>query len=131
MTAVVYLPRDSGALGLGAESVARAIAREAESRNVPIRIVRNGSRGLYFLEPMIEVATPAGRVAYGPVSARDVPGLFGAGFLQGGAHALALGPTEEIPYLKSQQRLTFARVGIVDPVSLQDFIAHGGYRGLE
>jgi formate dehydrogenase iron-sulfur subunit len=131
VTAVVYVPRDSGALALGAESVARAIAREAESRNVPIRIVRNGSRGLYFLEPMIEVETATGRVAYGPVSARDVPGLFQAGFLQGGAHALALGPTEEIPYLKSQQRLTFARVGIVDPVSLEDFIAHGGFRGLE
>jgi len=131
VTAVVYIPRDSGALALGAESVARAVAREAESRNVPIRIVRNGSRGLYFFEPMVEVETPAGRLAYGPVAARDVPSLFEAGFLHGGTHPLALGLTEEHPYLKSQQRLTFARVGIVDPVSLEDFIAHGGYGGLE
>ena len=131
MTPVVYVPRDSGALALGAEAVARAIAREAESRGVAIRLVRNGSRGLYFLEPMVEVATASGRVAYGPVSARDVPELFAAGFLEGGAHGLAHGPTEEIPYLKSQQRLTFARVGIVDPTSLEDFLEHGGFRGLE
>ncbi|HXS27603.1 MAG TPA: NADH-quinone oxidoreductase subunit NuoF [Steroidobacteraceae bacterium] len=131
MTPIVYVPRDSGALGLGAEAVARAIEREAESRGTPIRIVRNGSRGLYFLEPMVEVATANGRVAYGPVGARDVAGLFAAGFLEGGAHALALGPTEEIAYLKSQQRLTFARVGIIDPTSLEDFVAHGGFRGLE
>ena len=77
------------------------------------------------------MATASGRVAYGPVSARDVPELFAAGFLEGGAHALAHGPTEEIPYLKSQQRLTFARVGIVDPTSLEDFLEHGGFRGLE
>ncbi len=127
----VYVPRDSGALALGAESVARAIAREAASRHQPVRIVRNGSRGLYWLEPMVEVATPAGRIAYGPVSARDLPGLFEAGFLQGGAHALHLGPTEKIPYLATQQRLTFARVGIVDPTSLEDYLAHGGFRGLE
>ena len=131
MTTVVYVPRDSGALALGAESVALAIAREAEARRKPLTIVRNGSRGLYWLEPLVEIATSAGRIAYGPVTAADVPGLFDAGFLEGGAHALRLGPTEEIPYLKTQQRLTFARVGIVDPTSLADYVAHGGFRGLE
>ena len=45
--------------------------------------------------------------------------------------ALCLGPTEEIPYLKQQERLTFARCGIVDPLSLPDYLAHGGYRGLQ
>jgi formate dehydrogenase iron-sulfur subunit len=116
---------------MGAEAVADAIAAEARRRGLDLTIVRNGSRGLYWLEPMVEVATPAGRIAYGPVSAADVAGLFDAGFVTGGSHRLALGPAEEIPYLKRQERLTFARVGIVDPVSLDDYREHGGYRGLE
>ena len=92
-------------------------------------MVRNGSRGLYWLEPLVEVETPAGRTAYGPVSVADVPGLFDGGLLQGKWHSLALGLTEEIPYLKRQERLTFARVGITDPVSVEDYLAHDGYPG--
>ena len=130
MSITVYVPRDSSALSVGAEEVAQAIAKTAAERADGIRLVRNGSRGLFWLEPMVEVATPAGRVAYGPVSPADVPTLFGAGFLRGGAHALLLGPTDEIPYLKKQERLTFARVGITDPLSLSDYEAHAGWRGL-
>jgi formate dehydrogenase iron-sulfur subunit len=92
--------------------------------------VRNGSRGLFWLEPLVEVATPAGRVAYGPVAATDVAGLFEAGLLAGRAHALSLGDIEKHPYFASQQRLTFARVGLTDPVDLADYEAHGGYEGL-
>ncbi len=127
----VFVPRDAGALSLGAEEVARAIAEEVARRGADVQLVRNGSRGLYWLEPLVEVETPAGRVAYGPVQAGDAPGLFAAGFLAGGAHPLALGPTEAIPYLERQERLTFARVGLTDPVSLDDYLSHGGYRGLE
>jgi formate dehydrogenase iron-sulfur subunit len=126
----LYVPRDVGALSMGAEEVARAIVAEARRTGAEVRVVRNGSRGMYWLEPLVEVVTPAGRQAYGPVQASDVPGLFAAGFLQGGAHALSLGPTEEIPFLKHQERLTFARVGITDPVNLDDYLAHDGYRGL-
>ena len=129
-TMTVYVPRDSGALSLGAEEVARAIASEAAARHVDLRLVRNGSRGMCWLEPLVEVDTPSGRIAYGPVTAVDVTGLFDADFVHAGSHALALGPTEEIPYLKRQERLTFARVGVTDPVSLDDYLAHGGYRGL-
>ena len=113
----VFVPRDSGALSMGAEAVARAIAAEAAVRNQAVTLVRNGSRGLYWLEPMVEVETPAGRVAYGPVTPADVPGLFDAGFLGGGAHRLGQGPTEQIPYLARQERLTTARVGVTDPVN--------------
>jgi formate dehydrogenase iron-sulfur subunit len=126
----VYVPRDAAALAVGADEVAFAIEGEARRRGIGLRLVRNGSRGLLWLETLVEVALPQGRVAYGPVEARDVPALFDAGFLQGGAHALAHGPTEAIPYLRNQERLTFARVGIVDPLSLEDYRAHGGYDGL-
>jgi len=126
----VFVPRDSGALAVGAEPVARAIAREAQARNIPIEVVRTGSRGLYWLEPMIEVETGAGRIAYGPVSAADVTALFDANLLAGGAHAKRLGPPERISFLERQTRLTFARCGIIDPLSLEDYCAHVGYRGL-
>jgi formate dehydrogenase iron-sulfur subunit len=130
-TTTLYVPRDSSALSLGAEAVAREILAEARQRKADVRLVRNGSRGLYWLEPLVEVATARGRVAYGPVGVEDVTSLFAADFLTGGKHRLMLGPTEEIPYLKNQERLTFARVGITDPLSLDDYRAHGGYRGLE
>ena len=115
---------------MGANAVAAAIEKEAAARGTQVQIVRNGSRGMYWLEPLVEVATPKGRIAYGPVTSRQVPSLFEAGFLQGGKHELALGPTEEIPYFKNQERLTFARVGLTDPISLEDYVALGGYRGL-
>jgi formate dehydrogenase iron-sulfur subunit len=127
----VYVPRDSSALGLGAGGVAQRLVQEAQQRNITIELIRNGSRGLYWLEPMVEVETPEGRVAFGPISAQEVAGLFDADFLTARNHPKCLGLTEEIPFLKSQQRLTFARVGITDPVSLKDYLAHEGYRGLK
>ena len=131
MSITVYVPRDSSALSLGADRVAKAIAKEAASRQQEVKIVRNGSRGMFWLEPMVEVATAAGRVAYGPVDPADVASLFDANFLQGGEHALKHGLTDEMPWLKKQERLTFARVGITDPVSIDDYLAHDGYQGLK
>lgn len=131
MTITVHVPCDSAALCLGADKVAAAIAKEAEQRKLSINLVRNGSRGLFWLEPLVEVSTDKGRVAYGPVQPRDVASLFDADFISGGKHPLALGLTEEILYLKKQERLTFARVGITDPVNLDDYLAHDGYRGLK
>jgi len=126
----IYVSRDATALALGADATAQAIAAEAGKRGVAIELVRNGSRGMFWVEPLVEVATPAGRVAYGPVSATDVAGLFEAGFANAAPHALKLGLTEEIPYFKNQERLTFARVGLADPLSVADYVAHGGYAGL-
>ena len=136
MTIKVYIPRDSSALSMGAEKVAAAIALESKKRGLDIQIIRNGSRGLYWLETMVEVATEKGRVAYGPVKVKDVASLFDADFLNANdanvkPHSLSLGLTEEIAWLKKQQRLTFARVGITDPISLTDYLEHDGYKGLK
>jgi formate dehydrogenase iron-sulfur subunit len=135
MSINVYVPRDSAAIALGANEVAAAVVSEAAKRGVAVNLVRNGSRGMFWLEPLLEVETEQGRVAYGPVDADDVAGLFDAGFLEDAPdafeHRLAQGLTEEIPYLKKQERLTFARVGITDPVSLDDYLAHEGYAGLK
>jgi formate dehydrogenase iron-sulfur subunit len=130
MTLRLFIPVDAGALAVGADEVASGMQAAAARHKVAVDIVRNGSRGLYWLEPMLEVDTPAGRVAYGPVEPGDAESLLTA-LLGNGAHPLRLGPTEEIPWLKRQTRLTFARCGVVNPRSLDDYRAHGGYKGLE
>ncbi|MGO9513902.1 MAG: NADH-ubiquinone oxidoreductase-F iron-sulfur binding region domain-containing protein [Steroidobacteraceae bacterium] len=130
----IFVPQDAAARSVGADATARAIAAEAARRGLEIELIRNGSRGLLWLEPLVEVEVAGQRHAYGPVEPAEVAELFAAGFASGEPaarrHAKAHGLTEEIPYLKSQQRLTFARVGITDPRSLNDYLAHGGYRGL-
>lgn len=127
----VFVPRDSAALAVGADAVARAIGHEAQRRGLDVEIVRNGSRGLLWLEPLVEVQTAHGRIGFGPVAAADVPALFERGFPEACDHPLALGLVEEIPYLKKQQRLTFARIGVTDPLSTADYAAHGGWAGLK
>nr|WP_288119692.1 formate dehydrogenase beta subunit [Thiomonas sp.] len=126
----VFVPRDAAALAVGADAVAAMLQAECARRGLAVELVRNGSRGMFWLEPLVEVATPHGRVAYGPVAAEDVPGLLDAGLLHGGAHALSLGPTEQIPFLAKQERLTFRRMGVTDPLSLDDYAAHEGWEGL-
>ena len=127
----VFVPGDAAALSVGADAVAATIATEAQRRGIEIQITRTGTRGMLWLEPLVEVATPAGRVAYGPVTPADVASLFDAGFLAGGAHALAHGRTDAMPWMARQQRLSFERVGVIDPLSLADYRAHGGLAGLQ
>ncbi|NTZ93317.1 formate dehydrogenase beta subunit [Agrobacterium tumefaciens] len=131
MSITVFVPCDSAALAVGADRVAEGIRSEAAARGHDVHIVRNGSRGLLWLEVLVEVRTDHGRIAYGPVKASDVSALFDAGFLDGGDHALCLGPTKDISFLKSQTRLTFARCGVTDPLSLEDYRAYQGMKGLE
>ena len=128
MTVKVYVPCDAAALSMGANAVANAIADQGGS---DVEIIRNGSRGMLWLEPMVEIETDKGRVAYGPVKASDVEGLVNAGMLEGKDHDLGHGLTEDMPYLANQERLTFARVGVIDPLSLTDYAANGGLKGLD
>jgi formate dehydrogenase iron-sulfur subunit len=131
MTAKLFLPCDAAAIALGADRVAATLEKLVQERGLAIDLVRTGSRGLFWLEPMLEVATAEGRIAYGPVQPGDVAGLLDKGLLEGGAHPLRLGKPEQIPYLARQSRLTFERCGIVDPLSIDDYRAHGGFAGLE
>ncbi len=132
----LYLPRDAAARSVGADEVAAALSAEARRRGQDLRLVRTGTRGALWLEPLLEVAGPGGRIAYGPVVAADVPDLFdallsdGAGMPAEPGHPLRLGPPEEIPFLADQQRLTFARCGVIDPLDLEDYRRHGGLAGL-
>jgi len=127
----LFVPQDVAALAMGANRVVACLKVEAGARGMPIEIIRTGSRGLFFLEPLIEVETPEGRIGYGPVSAGDVASLFAANFLIGGAHPLRIGKPEEHPFLARQTRLSFARCGLIDPLSVEDYAAHGGWLGLK
>lgn len=126
----IFVPRDSAARSIGADEVAAAIEAGLRDRGIDAEIVRNGSRGMLWLEPLVEVETAAGRVGFGPVALRDVAGLLDSGLAEGADHALSLGLVDQIDWLASQQRVTFARVGIIDPLDLDDYRAHGGLRGL-
>ncbi|MFT4096069.1 MAG: NADH-quinone oxidoreductase subunit NuoF [Rhodoblastus sp.] len=130
MSARAFISADATALSVGADAVARAIGAEAMRRGAQIDIVRTGSRGMFWLEPLVEVETTKGRIAYGPVSPRDIPALFDAGFLDGGAHTLAHGPVDKMDWMRRQTRITFSRCGVTDPLSLGDYRAHGGLQGL-
>jgi formate dehydrogenase iron-sulfur subunit len=131
VTARVFISRDAGALAVGADQVARALFKVVETRNLDVEIVRTGCRGMYWLEPLVEIERPEGRVGYGPVKASDIDGLLDAGMLEGAKHKLYLGLVDEIPFFKRQTRLTFKNCGIIDPRSLQDYQAHSGYQGLK
>jgi len=126
----VYVPRETAAVSLGADEVAERIAAAAAATGHAVNIVRNGSWGVTWLEPMIEVSVDGQRIAYGPVEPDDVDGLVAAGFFKGGEHKLHLGPTAEIEWLKNQDRWTFRRCGLIDPLSLDDYEANGGFAGL-
>jgi formate dehydrogenase iron-sulfur subunit len=146
----IFVPGDSGALAVGADEVARALAQQAATHGLDVTIVRNGSRGLYWLEPMVEVEMPEGRIAFGPLASTHAAALVEwVGKAQSSTKAedplvqqrdpaptgqlatLYLGPTEEIPFLKRQTRFAFARCGITDPLSIDDYRAHGGFEGLQ
>ncbi len=131
MTTRFFVPRDAAARAVGADKVASALQEVTRRQGIEIEIVRTGSRGLFWLEPMVEVETPGGRIAFGPVRPQDVPGLLVDGIPIDASHPLCLGRPEVIPFLKRQTRLTFARCGVVDPLSLADWRTHGGGRGLE
>ncbi|GGY77131.1 formate dehydrogenase beta subunit [Marinobacter zhanjiangensis] len=132
MATRIYVPCDTTALSMGADEVARLIGYHAGAQGVDMELVRNGSRGLFWLEPLVEIETDAGRIGYGPVEPDDVQGLVDAGLFDGKSeHPLFLGPVVDIPYLKHQQRLTFSRIGITDPLSIDDYRSHGGFEGLE
>jgi formate dehydrogenase iron-sulfur subunit len=123
----IFVPRDALALACGADDVAAALEADCPQAT----IVRTGSRGMHWLEPLVEVETTAGRIGYGPIEAADIPGLLAAGFLTGGAHAKRIGRPEDQPFLQKQTRITFSRCGLTDPISLHDYKAFGGLEGLQ
>lgn len=119
-TRTIYVPRDAAARALGADAIAADLAG-----NPDVKLVRNGSRGMIWLEPLVEVQEGDGpRMAYGPATAADIPAILD------GTSDKALGPTEDLPWMKRQTRLTFQRVGVIDPLCLRDYEAHGGLVGL-
>ena len=126
----VYVPKDTTACALGADAVAAAIEAEAKARDLDITVVRNGSRGMFWMEPFVEIDSERGRLGFSSVSTSDVQALFDTGFPNTGDSPLCVGLVEDIPYFRDQQRVNFARAGIIDPLDIEDYQSLGGYRGL-
>ena len=125
----IYVPCDAAAVSMGADAVAAAVKSEIASRGLDAVLVRNGSRGLLWLEPLLEVETREGRIGYGPVTPADVKSILAAAATAD--HPRKLGKVDALSWLANQQRLTFARCGITDPLSLDEYQAHGGLKGLK
>ncbi len=130
MTTRIYVPGDTTAWSVGADEVAAAVGGEVARLGLDATVVRTGSRGLYWLEPLVEVETPAGRIGFGPLTPAQVGTLFEGSMLPTAEHRLSLGLVEAIPFLRDQQRVTFGRAGVVDPLSLGEYRALGGGTGL-
>ena len=124
------LSKDAAALALGADKVAATLAEAALRADIPHALTRTGSRGMVWLEPLLEIETASGWTAFGPMTAPDAASVLIAA-ASGAPHPLALGPIDGIPFFKKQTRLTFARCGAVDPGSLDAYVAAGGLKGLE
>ena len=132
MAVRIYISRDAAAQALGADETAAALQVAAAAKGQSITLTRVGSRGMVWLEPLVEVEDARGqRIAYGPVTPELVPALVKAGLFEAAPHELRIGRVEDLPWFGKQERLTFARVGVIDPVSIDDYIAHGGFAGLK
>ena len=114
----VFVSADMASVALGADEVAAVLAKAGA------KVTRTGTWGLFAIEPLVEVETPSGRIGYGPVTAAEARRVLA------GDHPNRLGPIDALPFFARQQRLTFARCGVIDPLSLADYEAHGGWRGL-
>jgi formate dehydrogenase iron-sulfur subunit len=119
------LPKDAAAIALGADRVADALVKAAARQGVALSLTRTGSRGMFWLEPLLEVETDQGWRAFGPLAPSDADAILG------GTSTKALGDIAEHAWLKRQTRLIFARCGIIDPASLDDYRKAGGLAGLE
>ena len=127
----IFIPADTTACALGADAIAAEVSLQAQNRGLEIAIIRNGSRGAFWLEPLVEIEADGSRYCYGPVNPGDVADLFDAGFPGLCEHALLLGQATDIEWLARQDRLTFGRAGLTDPLSLDDYKQYGGYEGLD
>ncbi len=130
MSIRIYVPNDTGARSVGADEVAVAVESQIAKLTLDAIVVRNGSRGAYWLEPLVEIDTDDGRVGFANVTAETVPALFAEG-IPAPTHSMSIGLVESLPWLRDQHRLTFSRAGVIDPLSLHDYRAHGGMLGLE
>jgi formate dehydrogenase iron-sulfur subunit len=130
MTTRVFVPNDTSACSLGADAVAAAVQAAIDAHGIDARMVRNGSRGGYAFEPLVEIDTPRGRIGFARVEPKQAAALFAHG-LPGIDHPACIGRVDDVAFFRNQQRLTFARAGIIDPLDVVAYRANGGFEGLE
>ena len=107
----VFVPQDTTALALGSDGIASLLTQLSKSRGLDLNLTRNGSRGMFWLEPLLEVDLEGIRVGFGPMTLSDVPSVLIA--LESNTnevsdinHPLFLGPVENIEYFRTAGRIS-------------------------
>lgn len=131
MTIQVFIPKDTTACALGADQLSHELAALADSQGVDLLITRNGSRGAFWLEPLVEVESEAGRVGFANIKSEQLPSLLACMQNDLTEHPACVGLIDALPWFAQQQRLTFSRAGVIDPVSVEHYRAFGGFAGLQ
>ena len=127
----LFVPQDTTAVAVGAEQVAVAFQAAIDTTDSSYSVVRNGSRGAFWLEPMVEVECGDQRATFGPVTANDASSILACCELgHPDRHALYLGSVDDLEWLKGQTRMMFSRCGVGDPVDIDGYRAMGGFSGL-
>lgn len=131
MSSRYFVPGDTTAAAVGADAVADALAQALRQRGDGEQLVRNGSRGAFWLEPLLEIEQDGERAGFGPVAAADVPALLALARDAWPQHPRYLGPVDALPWFTAQTRLTFGRAGLDDPLCLDSYLSRHGFEALD
>ncbi len=131
----IFVPQDTTSLALGSDEIASLLIESMSSRGLDVKLIRNGSRGMFWLEPLLEIESEGDRFGFGPVTVSDVSSIIDVledshSDLKNIAHPLFLGRIENIEYLAKQQRLTFKRSGLGEPTCIKNYQSLSGFEGL-
>jgi formate dehydrogenase iron-sulfur subunit len=111
---LIRISDDALARALGADALAAAFAALGHE------VHRVSSWGMQWLEPLVDIDG----AGFGPATLADVAAILD------GSSPKAIGAIADHPFIKGQQRLTFARAGNTRPTNLADYQASGGFAGL-
>lgn len=139
---VIFVGTGTCGLGAGADKTIVSVREYLMKNSIEAKIIETGCIGLCSSEPILDVKLPGkNRISFENITADRVEGLLNSVFsgnLNGEAR-LGQFPVEnnqkwegireinEHPFFKPQTRLVLKNCGIIDPVSIEEYIARGGY----
>ncbi|MCG3208458.1 MAG: Electron transport complex subunit RsxC [Anaerolineae bacterium] len=136
MTTTIRIGMSTSDLAAGAQETFVALQTAIRRRGLPVELKQTGSLGASHREPVIEVAQNGDSTLYGPVTPERIAPLLDQHF---GAGSRGVSPEwvisrradrSDYPFLGKQVRVTTQLCGIIDPHSLDDYLAHDGYKAL-
>ena len=125
----IYIPKETSACSVGSELIAEKITDLAQGHK-HISIIRNGSWGAFWLEPFIEIEKNGNRKGTSYLNKKishlsSIEELFDDFYNSNPFNIM------DIDFIKRQTRLVFSRIGLYDPLDLNQYRNSHGYKGLE